>query len=38
MSLAGGNVSEYNELMASDVSTYLLKFEQHLKAQNGGKG
>jgi hypothetical protein len=36
MNLAGGSISEFNELMSSDVSTYLLKFEQHLKAQNNG--
>jgi hypothetical protein len=38
MSLAGGSISEFNELMASDVSTYLLKFEAAIKAQNGNKG
>lgn len=39
MALAGGSISEFNELMASDVSTYLLKFEAQIKAQNnGGKG
>jgi len=35
MALAGGSISEFNELMASDVSTYLLKFEAAIKAQNG---
>ena len=38
MSLAGGSISEYNELMASDVSVYLLKFEASIKAHNGNKG
>jgi hypothetical protein len=38
MSLAGGSISEFNELMASDVSVYLLKFEAAIKAQNGNKG
>ena len=38
MSLAGGSISEFNELMASDVSTYLLKFELFIKQQkDGGK-
>jgi hypothetical protein len=36
MNLAGGSISEFNELMASDVSTYLLKFEASIKAQNNG--
>jgi hypothetical protein len=35
MALAGGSISEFNELMSSDVSTYLLKFEAAIKAQNG---
>jgi hypothetical protein len=35
MNLAGGSISEFNELMASDVSVYLLKFEAAIKAQNG---
>jgi hypothetical protein len=35
MALAGGSISEFNELMASDVSVYLLKFEAAIKAQNG---
>lgn len=38
MSLAGGSISEFNELMSSDVSVYLLKFEAAIKAQNGNKG
>ena len=38
MNLAGGSISEFNELMASDVSVYLLKFEAAIKAQNGNKG
>lgn len=38
MSLAGGSVSEFNELMEADISTYLLKFEAAIKAQNGNKG
>ena len=39
MNLCGGNIVEFNELMASDVSTYLLKFELFIKQQkDGGKG
>jgi len=36
MALAGGSISEFNELMRSDVLTYLLKFEAQIKAQNNG--
>ena len=38
MKLSDGNIVEFNTLMASDVSTYLLKFELFIKQQkNGGK-
>lgn len=33
MSLAAGNIVEFNELMRGDVSLYLLKFEQFIKHQ-----
>jgi hypothetical protein len=33
MNLCGGNIIEFKELMASDVSTYLLKFELFIKQQ-----
>jgi hypothetical protein len=36
MNLCGGNIVEFNELMASDVSTYLLKFELFIKQQKDG--
>lgn len=36
MNLCGGNIVEFNELMASDVSTYLLKFELFIKQQKNG--
>jgi hypothetical protein len=36
MNLCGGNIVEFNTLMASDVSTYLLKFELFLKQQKDG--
>jgi hypothetical protein len=36
MSLAEGSISEFNELMKSDVLTYLLKFEAQIKAQKNG--
>ena len=39
MNLCDGNIVEFNALMASDVSTYLLKFELFIKHQkNGSKG
>jgi hypothetical protein len=39
MNLSDGNIVEFNTLMASDVSTYLLKFELFIKQQkNGSKG
>ncbi len=31
MNLCKGSVSEFNELMRGDVSTYLLKFEMSIK-------
>ena len=38
MKLSDGNIVEFNTLMASDVSTYLLKFELFIKQQkDGGK-
>jgi uncharacterized protein (UPF0254 family) len=36
MALAGGSISEFNELMRSDVLTYLLKFELFIKQQKNG--
>ena len=31
MNLCKGSITEYNELMRGDVSTYLLKFEMSIK-------
>jgi hypothetical protein len=36
MDLCAGNIVEFNTLMASDVSTYLLKFELFIKQQKNG--
>jgi hypothetical protein len=38
MDLCHGSISDYEALMASDVDTYLLKFEQSIKEQQRGKG
>jgi hypothetical protein len=38
MELCHGSISDYEALMASDVDTYLLKFEQSIKEQQRGKG
>jgi hypothetical protein len=36
INLCGGNIVEFKELMSSDVSTYLLKFELFIKQQKNG--
>jgi hypothetical protein len=36
INLCGGNIVEFKELMASDVSTYLLKIELFIKQQKNG--